>query len=227
MHMSTQSAPLVHLLQPLLSSHHTVMARSHHTSSGYNFESSMPCRAASLVDAFKLRQPPSVRCGSSLQREELRAQLKIRFERRQLVFDACLTSKGFTRTGASKVCPWCCGSPLAWMASTLSTRSTVSCQNSGTQQIEDAEEQGLAPKSCLQGLLWLAPCSSCWKTLLKSSWYLLESWGKQQKKWHPGRRKTPPCTASTEGRESRMLSVLPLLPKLSALPGSQQELCSC
>lgn len=113
----------------------------------------MPRGAASLADAFKLRQPPSVRCGSSLQREELRAQLKIRFERRQLVFDVCLTSKGFTRTGASKVCPWCWGSPLAWMASTLSTRSTVSCQNSGTQQIEDAEEQGLAPKSCLRALL--------------------------------------------------------------------------
>lgn len=52
----------------------------------------------------------------------------------------------------------------------------------GTQKIEAAEEQGLAPRLYFQALLWLAPCSSCWKTLLTSSQQFLESWGKQQDK---------------------------------------------
>lgn len=51
-----------------------------------------------------------------------------------------------------------------------------------TQKIEDAKEQGLAPRLYFQALLWLAPCSSCWKTLLTSSQQFLESWGKQQNK---------------------------------------------
>lgn len=78
-----------------------------------------------------VRHPPSVRYGSSLLGKEPQVQLKVRFERRQLVFDVCLASKGFTRAGASKVCPWRWGSPLAWMASTLSMKSTEIFQNSG------------------------------------------------------------------------------------------------
>lgn len=75
------------------------------------------------------RQPPSVRCGSSLCGEEPWAQLKVRFERSLLVFDVCLTPKGFIRVGASEVCSWHWWSPLSLMASTLSMRSTESCQN--------------------------------------------------------------------------------------------------
>lgn len=75
------------------------------------------------------RQPPSVRCGSSLRGEEPRAQLKVRFERSLLVFDVCLTPKGLIRVGASEVCSWHGWSPLSLMASTLSMRSTESCQN--------------------------------------------------------------------------------------------------
>lgn len=78
-----------------------------------------------------VRHPPSVRYGSSFLGEEPQAQLKVRFERRRLVFDVCLTSKGFTRAGASKVCPWHWGSPLVWMTSALSRKSTESFQNWG------------------------------------------------------------------------------------------------
>lgn len=104
------------------------------------------------------------------------------------MFDVCLTPEGFTTAGASEVRPWRWGSPLARLASTLFNEKHRKFPKlgGGTQQIEDAEEQELA-------LLWLAPCSFSWKTLLKSSRHLLESWGKRQKKWHPGRRKKPPA----------------------------------
>lgn len=89
------------------------------------------------------------------------------------MFDVCLTPEGFTTAGASEVRPWRWGSPLA-LFNEKHRKFPKLGGRGGAQQIEDAEEQGLA-------LLWLAPCSFSWKTLLKSSQHLLESWGKRKR----------------------------------------------